>query len=143
LDAVKLSKTVEHSTQIDDIVSQLMELKTLATRKESNCVLNHLFAEYGSPYEPCRVDHFEVKIIRVSATRLYTKYSVRNLVVILHVFTVGAALTPRGICMSVPMLRKKRLPPFSVVTKFGSNGSWSNFYDEMFGLIYISEYPET
>jgi len=44
--------------------------------------------------------------------------------------------------MFVLMFRKKQLPPFSVVTKFGSNGGWSKFDDEMFGLIYISDYPD-
>jgi hypothetical protein len=28
------------------------------------------------------------------------------------------------------------------VAKSGSDGCWSNFDDEMFGLMYISEYPE-
>jgi len=83
-----------------------------------------------------------VKIIRVCATRLHTQCSVRNWVVISHVFTVGADFTPRVICMFVLTFRKKQLPPFSVAAKFGSNRCWSNFDDEITGLIYISEYSE-
>lgn len=66
---------------------------------------NHLSVARSSPCQPWTVDHCQVKIVRVSASRL-------------HTFSVCVALIPHSVCL-YRRFSKKVLPPF---------WGWLNFF---------------